>query len=109
MIIIEVLGVLVFFVFGYALAWGEGNAFIGWTNFALADVSEGELSNAFYQMVYANTVSGSIKIRFQSAITCDTFIKGFNNRDRYCGGTTQSSIILCLRFVHLVNDYKGLC
>ena len=31
-----VVGVLVFFVFGYALAWGDGNSFIGWNNFALA-------------------------------------------------------------------------
>uniref|UniRef100_A0A2C9L493 Ammonium transporter n=1 Tax=Biomphalaria glabrata TaxID=6526 RepID=A0A2C9L493_BIOGL len=52
---------------GYAFAYGDGNRFIGWHGFASAYVEDKEMSNFFYQLMFASTsctiVSGALAER----------------------------------------------
>ena len=52
-----VIGATAYWLFGYAIAYGDGNVFIGWTGFALQDVSPSRFSFWFYQSIFANTAS----------------------------------------------------
>ncbi|KAK4010730.1 hypothetical protein OUZ56_019862 [Daphnia magna] len=51
------IGATVYWLVGYAFAYGDGNEFIGWTGFALQGVSPHKISFWFYQTIFANTVS----------------------------------------------------
>ncbi|XP_046459388.1 ammonium transporter 2-like isoform X2 [Daphnia pulex] len=51
------IGATVYWLVGYAFAYGDGNEFIGWTGFALQGVSPSKLSFWFYQTIFANTAS----------------------------------------------------
>ncbi|RUS75613.1 hypothetical protein EGW08_016639, partial [Elysia chlorotica] len=68
------MGIIVFFVsgiaywiIGYALAYGDGNSFIGWTKWASDEVSRIELATFFFQYCFAATaatiVSGALAER----------------------------------------------
>jgi Amt family ammonium transporter len=90
---------LVFWVCGYAFAYGEGNSFIGWTNFALSAVEDGTGSSSadfetegcasteyalwFFQYAFAATaatiVSGAVaqRISFVGYLTVTAVMTGF--------------------------------
>lgn len=73
-----ILSVLIFFAIGYAVMFGEGNGFMGWTGFALNGLSEPSDYAAFvFQATFAGTaatiVSGAVaeRMRFTAyAIVC---------------------------------------
>ncbi len=46
-----VIGSLVYWLFGYAWAWGDGNAFIGFTNFAFAYLDPEKVPSALFHVV----------------------------------------------------------
>lgn len=73
-----VVGCTSYWLVGYALAWGEGNSIVGWTNFALSDIPDDKVSLAFYQLIFANTastiVSGAVAERLN--LPC-YFVYGF--------------------------------
>jgi len=56
-----------YWLFGYPLAFGKGNAFIGWTHWASHDLEDGQLAFWFFQFVFAATaatiVSGALAER----------------------------------------------
>ncbi|CAL1540118.1 unnamed protein product, partial [Lymnaea stagnalis] len=56
-----------YWTIGYGLAYGEGNSFVGWTNFASSYMENGQMANYFYQVMFASTactiVSGSLAER----------------------------------------------
>ncbi|KAI8781078.1 ammonium transporter 1 [Biomphalaria glabrata] len=58
---------IAFWLFGYALAFGKGNGFIGWTNWAMAEIQDTEISFAVYQIMFASTattiVAGAVSER----------------------------------------------
>lgn len=56
-----VIGATVYWLVGYAFAFGDGNEFIGWTGFALQGVSPSKLSFWFYQTIFANTASTIVR------------------------------------------------
>jgi Amt family ammonium transporter len=58
---LEVIGATVYWLVGYAFAYGDGNEFIGWTGFALQGVSPSKLSFWFYQTIFANTASTIVR------------------------------------------------
>ena len=57
----KVIGATVYWLVGYAFAFGDGNEFIGWTGFALQGVSPSKLSFWFYQTIFANTASTIVR------------------------------------------------
>lgn len=57
----KVIGATVYWLVGYAFAYGDGNEFIGWTGFALQGVSPSKLSFWFYQTIFANTASTIVR------------------------------------------------
>eukprot|EP00808_Paulinella_micropora_P025653 g50786.t1 len=65
------LGSLGFYTIGYALAFGQGNAFIGYSNFALSEAQNGDGNHVhfFFALVFAATaatiISGAIAERFK--------------------------------------------
>lgn len=60
-IFLKVIGATVYWLVGYAFAYGDGNEFIGWTGFALQGVSPHKISFWFYQTIFANTVSTIVR------------------------------------------------
>jgi len=64
----QVVGCLSYWLVGFALAWSEGNAFIGWHHFAFVDLPPDKVSLAFYQLIFSNTastiVTGAVAERF---------------------------------------------
>lgn len=54
-------------MFGYAFAYGDGNAFIGYSNFLLTDVVDSTYADFFFQYTFAaataTIVSGSVAER----------------------------------------------
>lgn len=78
------LGVLGFYLFGFAFSFGEpSNAFIGYGNFALADFPHEEFRHFFFQWTFAATaatiVSGSVAERtsFQAYLMYTFFLTSF--------------------------------
>lgn len=71
-------GCLSYWLFGYAIAWSEGNSFVGWNNWAFSYLPPEKFSVAFYQLIFANTastiVSGAVAERLN--LPC-YFIYGF--------------------------------
>ena len=47
-----ILGGLAFFLVGYAFAFGEGNAFIGHSNFASVGMAHSEFTSVFFQVSF---------------------------------------------------------
>lgn len=64
---ITVFGGVSYWLIGYALAFGEGNSFIGYTYFAHIDLPETKYAHWFFQFVFAATaatiVSGAVAER----------------------------------------------
>ena len=54
---VSVLGAISYWLFGYAIAWGEGNSVIGWNNWAWSYLSADKLALAFNQLTFANSAS----------------------------------------------------
>ena len=54
---ILVVGCTSFWLTGFALAWSEGNSFVGWNHFAFSEIPDEKVSLAFYQLIFANTAS----------------------------------------------------
>ncbi|MCG8314116.1 MAG: ammonium transporter [Pseudomonadales bacterium] len=73
-----ILSVLIFFLFGYAVMFGDGNGFIGWTGFALDGLTQpSDYASFVFQATFAGTaatiVSGAVaeRMRFTAyAIVC---------------------------------------
>ena len=65
--IISVISGITYWLIGYAFAFGEGNDFIGYHNFALHDVPENKYAFWFFQYTFAATaatiVSGAVAER----------------------------------------------
>eukprot|EP00121_Abeoforma_whisleri_P007349 Awhi_evm2s6708 len=78
-----VLGALSYWAFGWAFAYGNGNTFIGHSNFFLADFDRTRYAEWFFQFVFAATaatiVSGAVAERcsFVAYISYSIFITGF--------------------------------
>ncbi|XP_046454360.1 putative ammonium transporter 1 [Daphnia pulex] len=71
-------GCLSYWLFGYAIAWSQGNSFVGWNHWAFANLAPEKYSEAFYQMIFTNTaatiVSGAVAERLN--LPC-YFVYGF--------------------------------
>ncbi|XP_012937656.1 putative ammonium transporter 1 [Aplysia californica] len=56
-----------YWILGYPFAFGSGNSFIGWHNWASHDLTDGDLAGFFFQFVFAATaatiVSGALAER----------------------------------------------
>ena len=52
-----VIGCTAFWLFGFAIAWSEGNCIVGWHHFAFANLPGHRYSQAFHQLIFANTAS----------------------------------------------------
>jgi ammonia channel protein AmtB len=55
--VVSVVGCISFWLFGYAIAWSDGNCFVGWQHFAFYQLPADKLSMAFYQLIFSNTAS----------------------------------------------------
>ncbi|XP_060576139.1 putative ammonium transporter 1, partial [Ruditapes philippinarum] len=73
---------IAYWLFGYAFAYGEGNDFIGYSNFALKGLPDTGYANFFFQYSFAATtatiVSGSVAERceFSAYLIYSFFITG---------------------------------
>lgn len=73
---------IAYWLFGYAFAYGEGNDFIGYSNFAIKDLPDNGYANFFFQYSFAATtatiVSGSVAERceFSAYLIYSFFITG---------------------------------
>ncbi len=74
-----------FWLFGFVIAWGKGNSFVGWKdNWATAYVSDDEMPMAFLQLTFANTastiVSGSVaeRLNLTSYFVYGVFLTGIH-------------------------------
>ncbi|XP_055899273.1 putative ammonium transporter 1 isoform X2 [Biomphalaria glabrata] len=58
---------IAYWLFGFALAFGKGNGFVGWTNWALAGLDDSKIAFAVYQIMFASTattiVAGAVSER----------------------------------------------
>ncbi|KAH9513747.1 ammonium transporter Amt1 [Bulinus truncatus] len=58
---------IAYWLIGYALAFGNGNEFIGWHNWAMHDLHDSKISFLFYQVMFASTattiVAGAVSER----------------------------------------------
>ena len=80
---LTVLGAIAYWLFGYAFAFGaEGNGFIGYKYFALADIPVDKYSHWFFHFVFAATaatiVSGAMAERteFKAYLMYSVFLTG---------------------------------
>ncbi|XP_059177889.1 putative ammonium transporter 1 [Physella acuta] len=48
---------IAYWLFGFALAFGYGNEFVGWTNWAMAGLDDSKIAFAFYQAMFASTAT----------------------------------------------------
>ena len=96
---------MAYWLFGYAFAYGaESNRFIGYKNFALADLPVDQYSNFFFQFVFAASaatiVSGAMAERteFNAYLLYSVFLTGeFSNKLQYISYFIESD----LRKVHI--------
>ncbi|CAL1528304.1 unnamed protein product [Lymnaea stagnalis] len=58
---------IAYWLFGFALAFGKGNEFMGWTNWAMSGLDDNKIAFAFYQAMFASTattiVAGAVSER----------------------------------------------
>ena len=78
-----VLGAIAYWLFGYAFAFGaDGNSFIGYKYFALADLPADKYSHWFFHYVFAATaatiVSGAMaeRTKFKAYLAYSVFLTG---------------------------------
>ncbi|KAH9518779.1 ammonium transporter Amt1 [Bulinus truncatus] len=48
---------IAYWLIGFALAFGKGNSFIGWTNWALVGLDDSKIAFAVYQIMFASTAT----------------------------------------------------
>lgn len=76
-------GCLSYWLFGYAIAWSQGNSFVGWHHWAFANLPPEKYSEAFYQMIFTNTaatiVSGAVaeRLNLPCYFVYGTLLSGF--------------------------------
>lgn len=67
MFLFPVISCFAFWLIGYAVAYGDGNSFIGWTYWGGVNLPDEKFSHWFFQFVFAATaatlVSGSVAER----------------------------------------------
>jgi ammonia channel protein AmtB len=73
--LLTVIGATIYWLVGYAFAFGDGNEFIGWTGFALQGVSPSKLSFWFYQTIFANTASTIVRYLWRFIIYATLYIR----------------------------------
>lgn len=93
---VSVLGAISYWLFGYAIAWGEGNSVVGWNNWAWSYLSADKLALAFNQLTFANSAS---------TITSGSVAERLNLTSCYVYGVILTGVeLVFLLVINLTNN-----
>ena len=105
-----VVGCLSYWLFGYAIAWSDGNSFVGWNNWAFANLPPEKYEITKIQITVLNHLlehnclreyCGNFVILFKALtgfLSADIHQHGGHHRQRRCRRASQLTLLFCLRY-----------